>query len=80
VGFAANEEILQSKLRVGGQIADEQWGFTRGIVPAFRNATHHHVTDALSKEDAQRISGFVAFLLRVVDGADPARAEVQSEA
>jgi hypothetical protein len=48
------------------------------MVPAFRNATHHHVTDAFSKEDALRISGFVDFLLRVVDGAYSARAELQA--
>jgi uncharacterized protein (TIGR02391 family) len=81
VGFAFNEEISKSKLRIASQIADKQRGFTqilRGMVPAFRNATHHHVTDAFSKEDALRISGFVDFLLRVVDGAYSAHAEFQA--
>jgi uncharacterized protein (TIGR02391 family) len=72
VGSAFNEEISKSKLRVASQIADEQRGFTqilRGIVPAFRNATHHDVIDGFSREDALRICGFVDFLLRVVDGS-----------
>jgi len=78
VGFAFNEEISKSKLRVASQSADEQRGVTqilRGIVPAFRNATHHHVIVGFSREDALRICGFVDFLVRVVDSsknsADP---------
>jgi uncharacterized protein (TIGR02391 family) len=81
VGFAFNEEISKSKLRIASQVADEQRGFTqilRGMVPGFRNATHHHVTDAFSREDALRICGFVDFLLRVVDGADSASPELQT--
>jgi uncharacterized protein (TIGR02391 family) len=72
VGFAFNEDTSKSKLQIAGGNPDEQRGFTqllRGVVPAFRNNTHHHVIDGFSKEDALRICGIIDLLLRVVDGA-----------
>jgi hypothetical protein len=39
----------------------------RGVVPAFRNRTHHHILDNFSQEDAIRVCGFIDVLLRVVD-------------
>lgn len=70
VGFAFNEDITKSLLRVDSGDAEDQRGFTqilRGIVPAFRNKSHHHITDSLSREEAMRIVGFIDVLLRVVD-------------
>jgi uncharacterized protein (TIGR02391 family) len=70
VGFAFNEDLAKTILRVDSGEADDQRGFTqilRGVVPAFRNKTHHHITDGFSQEDAMRVVGFVDFLLRVVD-------------
>ena len=57
-------------LRVASNDPDDQRGFTqilRGIVAAFRNATHHHITDNFSRQDALRVCGFIDVLLRVVD-------------
>jgi uncharacterized protein (TIGR02391 family) len=70
VGFAFNEDLLKTVLRVESGDPDDQRGFTqilRGIVPAFRNKTHHHITDSLSREEAMRVVGFIDVLLRVVD-------------
>lgn len=70
VGFAFNEDLSKTLLRVESGDADDQRGFTqilRGVVPAFRNKTHHYITDNLSREDAMRVVAFVDVLLRVVD-------------
>lgn len=70
VGFAFNEDLAKTVLRVDSGEADDQRGFTqmlRGVVPAFRNKTHHHITEGFSQEDAMRVVGFIDVLLRVVD-------------
>jgi uncharacterized protein (TIGR02391 family) len=72
VGFAFNEDLSKTVLRVVSNDADDQRGFTqimRGIVPAFRNITHHHLIDSFSREDAMRVVGFIDVLLRVVDNS-----------
>lgn len=68
VGFAFNEDLSRTVLRVASNDPDHQRGFTqlmRGIVPAFRNITHHHIVDSFSREDAMRVVGFIDILLRV---------------
>lgn len=70
VGFAFNEDVGKTRLRVESGDADDQRGFTqilRGIVPAFRNKTHHHIVDTLSREEAMRVVGFIDVLLGIVD-------------
>jgi hypothetical protein len=70
VGFAFNEELSKTLLRVESGEADDRRGFTqilRGIVPAFRNKTHHHISEGFSQEDAILVVGFIDVLLRVVD-------------
>lgn len=72
VGYAFNEELSKTVLQVASGDADDQRGFTqllRGIVPAFRNKTHHHIADTFSREDAMRVCGFIDVLLRVVDNS-----------
>jgi uncharacterized protein (TIGR02391 family) len=72
VGFAFNEDLSRTVLRVASNDPDHQRGFTqlmRGIVPAFRNITHHHIVDSFSREDAMRVVGFIDILLRVVDNS-----------
>jgi hypothetical protein len=72
VNFALNEDLSRTVLRVASNDPDDQRGFTqlmRGIVPAFRNITHHHVIDTFSREDAMRVVGFIDVLLRVVDNS-----------
>jgi hypothetical protein len=72
VGYAFNDDLTKTVLEVPGGDADDQRGFAqilRGIVPAFRNKTHHHLVTSFSRYDAMRVCGFVDVLLRVVDGS-----------
>lgn len=72
VGYAFNEEISKTVLRVAGNDSDDQRGFTqmlRGIFAAFRNKTHHHIIKNFSREEAMRVCGFIDVLLRVVDNS-----------
>lgn len=72
VGFAFNEDLSKTVLQVASNNSEDQRGFTqmlRGIVPAFRNSTHHHIIDSFSREEAMRVCGFIDVLLRVVDTA-----------
>jgi hypothetical protein len=69
VNFAFNEDPARTVLRVASNDPEDQRGFTqilRGIVPAFRNKTHHHITDSFSREEALQVCGFIDILLRVV--------------
>ena len=62
---------INPSTRVTSNNPDDQRGLTqmlRGIVPAFRNSTHHHIIN-FSREEAMRICGFVDVLLGVVDNA-----------
>jgi uncharacterized protein (TIGR02391 family) len=70
VNHAFKDDLSKTVLRVASGIADDQRGFTqilRGVVPAFRNQTHHHTSDDFSREEAILVVGFIDVLLRVVD-------------
>lgn len=41
----------------------------RGVMLAYRNETHHYLTDRYSREDALKVCAFIDLLLRAVDGA-----------
>lgn len=72
VNFAFKDDIARTVLRVASGEADDQRGFTqilRGIVPAFRNQTHHHISESFAQEEAILVVGFIDVLLRVVDGS-----------
>jgi uncharacterized protein (TIGR02391 family) len=76
VGYAFNEDLSKTVLRVASNDSDDQRGFTqilRGIVPAFRNKTHHHIITSFSREEAMRVCGFIDVLLRVVDSSTKTR-------
>lgn len=50
----------------------EQEGFAnmcRGVMQAFRNPTHHQITDRFSREDALKVCAFVDLLLTTLDTA-----------
>lgn len=69
VNYAFNADLLKTVLKVSDD-PEEQRGFTnliRGIVPAFRNKTHHHLIDTFAREEAMRVCGFIDVLLRIVD-------------
>jgi len=71
IGYAFNREISKSVLKISKN-ADEQRGYTailQGVVPAFRNPTHHHVIDTFTREEAIRVCAFIDVLLRVVDNS-----------
>lgn len=75
VGYAFNADLSQTVLQVSTN-SDEQRGFTyilRGIVPTFRNLTHHHVTDTFTREEALRVCSFIDVLIRVVDNSTKKR-------
>jgi len=72
VNFAFNEDLSKTVLRVASGDSDDQRGFTqilRGLVPAFRNKTHHHIINTFSREEAMRVCGFIDVLLRIVDNS-----------
>jgi uncharacterized protein (TIGR02391 family) len=72
VGYAFNEDLSKTVLCILSNDPDDQRGFTqilRGIVPAFRNKTHHHIINSFSREEAMRVCGFIDVLLRVVDNS-----------
>jgi uncharacterized protein (TIGR02391 family) len=53
----------------------EQEGFSnlcRGAMLAFRNPTHHQITDQFSREDALKICGYVDVLLNILKNASVA--------
>jgi uncharacterized protein (TIGR02391 family) len=68
--YAFKENLGDTVLRVASNDADLQRGLSRivrGMVPAFRNATHHHIVDTYTQEDALSVCFFVDLLLRAVD-------------
>ena len=72
VNFAFNEGISKTLLRVASEDTEDQRGFTqilRGVVPTFRNKTHHHIVNNFSREEAMSVCGFIDVLLRVVDNS-----------
>jgi len=71
VGHAFNADLKRTVLKISND-SDDQRGFIfilKGVVPAFRNRTHHHVTDKFSRGEALRVCGFIDVLLRVVDNS-----------
>lgn len=72
VSFAFNPEMSKTVLRIASGDSDDQRGYAqilRGLVPAFRNKTHHHIINNFSREEALRVCGFIDVLLRAVDGS-----------
>ena len=51
---------------------NEQEGYAhilRGIFGAYRNPTHHHLLDHITREEALKVCAFIDGLLKAVDGA-----------
>jgi hypothetical protein len=72
VNYAFNEELTKTRLQVASKNVGDQRGFTqmiRGVVPTFRNPTHHHLISSFTREDAMQVCGLIDVLLRVVDGS-----------
>jgi hypothetical protein len=76
VNHAFNDDLARTVLRVASGDPNDQRGFIqilRGIVPAFRNKTHHHVVDSFTRPEAMAVCGFIDVLLRVVDNSEKIR-------
>lgn len=74
--YAFKESLSDTVLRVASNDVDLQRGLSRiirGIVPAFRNATHHHIVDTYTQADALSVCFFVDLLLRAVDDSTRVR-------
>jgi uncharacterized protein (TIGR02391 family) len=71
VNQAINSDPNKSLLIIS-EVKEEHEGIAhicRGIMLAFRNPTHHQISDKFSREDALSVVGFVDRLLRLIDGA-----------
>lgn len=71
VNNAINTDINKSILVITGS-QDEHEGvghICRGIMMAFRNPTHHYITDSYTREDALKVCAFIDILLKIVDKA-----------
>ncbi|MGV8996731.1 MAG: TIGR02391 family protein [Parvibaculaceae bacterium] len=71
VNHAINSDPSKSLLIIS-EVKEEHEGIAhicRGIMLAFRNPTHHQISDKFSREDALSVVGFVDRLLRLIDGA-----------
>ena len=71
VNHAINSDPSKSLLVIS-DVKEEHEGIAhicRGIMLAFRNPTHHQISDKFSREDALSVVGFVDRLLRLIDGA-----------
>ncbi len=71
VNKVLNPDLTKTILKVSDE-PDEQQGFCdvcRGIMLAFRNPTHHQLTDKFTREDALKFCGFIDVLLSMLDKA-----------
>jgi uncharacterized protein (TIGR02391 family) len=72
VNFAFSSDLSETVLQIASGEAEDQRGYTqimRGVVPAFRNKTHHHIINDFSREEAMRVCGFIDVLIRAVDSS-----------
>ena len=71
VNRVLNPDLSKTVLKVSSD-SDEHKGFCdicRGIVGAFRNPTHHHLTDTITREEAFKVCAFVDTLLSMLEKA-----------
>jgi len=71
VNKVISSDINKSKLELSSS-KEEQEGFfhiIRGVMSAYRNPTHHVITDKYSREEALIVCAFIDLLLEVVDNA-----------
>jgi len=69
INKALNSDSSKSVL-IASENNDEHEGFChicRGIMLAFRNPTHHYLSDSFLREDALKFTVFVDNLLKIVD-------------
>jgi len=72
VNTVIKSEIGKTVLKVSDDDG-EQKGFAdicRGVMFAFRNPTHHQISDKFGREDALKVCAFIDSLLGVIEKAD----------
>jgi len=70
INKALNSDSSKSVL-IASENNDEHEGFChicRGIILAFRNPTHHYLSDSFKREDALKFTAFIDNLLKIVNG------------
>jgi len=75
VNYALKEDLNKTILKISDN-PDEQAGVVsilRGVMLAFRNPTHHYVTDSFTREQALKVCGFIDVLLRIIDNSQKIR-------
>jgi uncharacterized protein (TIGR02391 family) len=76
VGVALVSEVVKGERLKFSAEKHEQDGYAsilRGVVAAYRNPTHHHLLDHITREEALKVCAFIDCLLKIVDGADVAK-------
>lgn len=68
---AINPEPSRAVLEFSNEVSQQEGFFNiyKGIFLAFRNATHHELTDKFTREDALKFCGFVDLLLLALSQA-----------
>jgi len=72
INKALNADLTKTVLKISDN-PDEHEGFchvSRGMMLTFRNPSHHHLTDAVSREEALKLCGFVDVLLSILEKAE----------
>lgn len=67
-----NADLTKTVIRISNN-PDEHEGFchvARGMMLAFRNPSHHHLTDEVTREEALKLCGFVDVLLSMLEKAE----------
>lgn len=77
---AINQEPNKTVLEISNDPSQQEGFFNifRGIFLAFRNATHHELTDKFTREDALKFCGFVDLLLLALSQATVHRDRVKT--
>lgn len=72
INRALNADLTKTILKIS-ENPEEHEGFchiARGMMLAFRNPTHHYLTDEVTREQALKLCGFVDVLLAMLEKAE----------
>jgi uncharacterized protein (TIGR02391 family) len=70
-----NSDLSKTILKASNE-PDEHNGICdtcRGLMLAFRNPTHHHLSDKFTREEALKFCGFIDTLLGIIDSSEKIR-------
>jgi hypothetical protein len=75
VNHVLNSDLSRAILKLSDDEGEHR-GFCdicRGLMAAFRNPTHHKISERFSREEALKVCAFIDNILRVVDRAEVVR-------